>query len=90
MLHVLKKKQTQPLVIFFFISKSAMLKKLDLYLRKIQISFDEEKFRSTSMEDANLFCCKEKFKFASKKDADLFFLRKNSDLHLRKMQIHFI
>ena len=32
-------KQTQPFMIFFFISKSAMLKKSDLYLRKIQINF---------------------------------------------------
>ena len=31
--------QTQPFMIFFFISKFAMLKKSDLHLRKIQINF---------------------------------------------------
>ena len=31
----------------------------------------------------------EKFRYASHKDADLFLFEKNSDLHLRKMQIYF-
>ena len=45
----------------------------------------EEKFRSTSKEDVDLCCCEEKFKSASKEDAICFILKKNSDLHLRKI-----
>ena len=41
----------------------------------------EEKFRSTSKEDADLFYLEEKFRFASKKDADMFYCEENSDLH---------
>ena len=57
---------------------------------KTQASFGEGKFRSTSNEDANLFYLEEKFRFTSKEDANLFYVAKNSDLHLRKMQIYFI
>ena len=49
-----------------------MFKKLDLYLKKIQISF----------------LIGEKFRSASNEDADPFFIKKNSNLHLRKMQIY--
>ena len=48
-----------------------MFKKLDLYLKKIQISF----------------LIGEKFRSASNEDADPFFIKKNSNLHLRRMQI---
>ena len=41
---------------FFFFSKSAMFKNLDLYLRKIQISFYvKKKFRFAFKEDTNMF-----------------------------------
>ena len=42
-----------------------------------------------SKEDTNQFLISEKFKSTSKKDADLFFIKKNLDLHPRKMQIRF-
>ena len=32
----------------------------------------EEKYRSASKEDADLFCCEEKLRSTSKEDADLF------------------
>ena len=41
---------------------------------KMQIRFIEKKFRSTSKEDVDPF----------------YFKKKNLDLHLMKMQIHFI
>jgi len=50
-----------------------MFKKSYLYLKKIQISF----------------LIGEKFRSTSNEDADPFFIKKNSDLHLRKMQTYF-
>ena len=50
-----------------------MFKKSNLYLKKIQINF----------------LIGEKFRFASNEDVDPFFIKKNSVLHLRKMQIYF-
>ena len=43
----------------------------------------EEKFRSTSKEDANLFYCEEKFRFTSKEDADLFYFEEKELLTCR-------
>ena len=60
---------------FFFISKSAIFKNSDLYLK----------------EDIDQFLClkKKKIKYASKEDIDKFLCLKNSDLHLLKIQISF-
>ena len=51
-----------------------------------------EKFRSASNEDTDpFFVLKKKFRSTSKEDVDPFyFKKKNLDLHLMKMQIHFI
>ena len=44
-----------------------------MYQRKIQISFDWEKFRFASNEDVDLFYFEEKFRSTSKEDANLFY-----------------
>ena len=44
-----------------------------------------EKFRFAYKKDADPFYFEKKFISASRKDAYLFYLKKNSDLHLRKM-----
>ena len=64
------KQNKQPFMIFFFVSKSAYVKK---------------KIRFISKKDTNQFLIWEKFKSASKKDANPFILKKKSNLHLRKM-----
>ena len=53
-----------------------------------------KKFRSASNEDANQFLIGEKFRSASKKQICIFLfflfffkIKKNLDIHLRKMQI---
>ena len=93
MLHVLDKTNTTNTTIhdIFLYFKICYIKKSDLYLRKIQISFwFKKKFRFASNEDANPFLFEEKFRSTSNEDADPFFiLKENSDLHLIKMPIHF-
>ena len=64
-------------MIFSFISKSAYVKKkLDLYLRKMQINFFFFflNFRFASNEDADPFYFEEKFRSTSNEDADLFLI----------------
>ena len=67
------KQNKQPFTIFFFVSKSAYVKK------------KKKKIRSVSKKNTNQFLIWEKFKSASKEDADPFILKKKSDLHRRKM-----
>ena len=59
--------------LFLYFNNLHILKKLDLYLKK----------------KCKKILIWEKFRYASHKDADLFLFEKNSDLHLRKMQIYF-
>ena len=61
----------------FFISKSVMLKKSNLYLSKIQSVFILKKFRFASNEDTDLFLIWEKFKFEPNEDADESFIWEN-------------
>ena len=75
-LHALNK-QTKPLMTPFFISKSVMLKKSNLYLSKIQSVFIFKKFRFASNEDTDLFLIWEKFKFEPNEDADESFIWEN-------------
>ena len=91
MQHALNKQpQTQSCLIFFFISKSAYVKKIRSVSKKDTNQFlIWEKFRSTSNEDADPFFVWEKFRSTSKKDVDPFLFKKNSNMHLRKMQICF-
>ena len=109
MQHALNKQpQTQSCLIFFFISKSAYVKKIRsvskkdtnqfLIWEKFRSTSNEdadpffvwEKFRSTPKKDTDLFLIeKKKFKSTSKKDVDPFLFKKNSNMHLRKMQICF-
>ena len=81
-------------MIFFFISKSALLNKIKSISKEDTnqnfFFFLGEKFRFASNEDANQFFFKEKFRSASKEDVDQFYFKKNLDLHLRKMQIRFL
>ena len=44
-----------------------------MHLVKTQTSFNPEKSRSTSKEDADPFYFEEKFRSTSKEDADLFY-----------------
>ena len=58
MQHELKKTNTNTIMfnLFFLFQKSAYIKKSDLYLRKIQISFfDKKMFEFPSNEDTNQF-----------------------------------
>ena len=73
-----KKKKKSDLFCFEEKLRSASNEDTDLFC------FDE-KFRSKSKEDASPFYCEEKFRFASKEDVICFILKKNSDLHLKKM-----
>ena len=50
----------------------------------------EKKIRSIAKKDTDLFLYWEKVRSTSNKDVDLFYFKKNSDLHLRKIQICFI
>ena len=73
------------MILFFFIAKFAMLKKIRSVSKKNINKFLFKKFRFTSNEDAIQFLFWEKFKSASKEDVDPFILKKKSNLHLRKM-----
>ena len=82
----------QSFLLNFKIYNSIKKKKKQLFSKKIQISFILwlEKYKYVSKEDTNQFYILKKFRSASKEDTDLFLcFEKNSDLHLRKIQICF-
>ena len=78
MQHELNKTNTNTIMFYLFLYFKNLhaLKKSDLYLRKIQISFFDKKCSDLYLMKTQTSFDKEKSRSISKEDADLFYLRK--------------
>ena len=78
MQHELNKTNTNTIMFYLFLYFKNLhaLKKSDLYLRKIQISFFDKKCSDLYLMKTQTSFDKEKSRSISKEDADLFYLRR--------------